>query len=337
MSNNNDVKPYRIDVHHHIYPPKFMAQQEHLNPKWGRQVPPAMVKHWTPQMAVDILDRSGVATAIAQMIAAPGIWFGDVPAARALAREWNDYAAQMARDFSGRFGMFAVVPMPDIDSTLREIEYAFDVLHADGIQLMSHYDGRYPADPVFRPVLEELNRRKAVAFVHPYLPPSHNIIPWVRPATIEFPFDSTRAIVSLVLSGTTSQLPDIRFIFCHGGGALPSLAGRIEELTKEIAGRWPGESPPEQDRDQLIPNGVEFEFRKLYYEIANAYHLPTFAGLHALAPESHILFGTDHPYVTICAHVEGLERVLPSATARHAVERDNALALFPRFACESPK
>jgi predicted TIM-barrel fold metal-dependent hydrolase len=332
MSERNDIKPHLIDVHHHIYPPKFMAQQERLNPRWGSQVPPAMVKGWTPQMAVDILDRTGVATAIAQMIAAPGIWFGNVSAARALAREWNDYTAQMTRDFRGRFGMFAVVPMPDIDSTLREIEYAFDVLGADGIQLMSHYDGRYPADAGFRPVLEELNRRKAVAFVHPYLPPSHNIIPWVRPATIEFPFDSTRAIVSLVLSGTTSQLSDIRFIFCHGGGALPSLAGRIEELTKEIEGRWPGEAPPKQNRDELIPNGVMFEFRKLFYEIANAYHSPAFAGLHALVPESHILFGTDHPYLAIPAHSEGLKKVLPSGAARRAIERDNALALFPRFA-----
>ena len=266
------------------------------------------------------------------MKAAPGIWFGNVAAARDLAREWNEYAALMTRDFPGRFGMLAVVPMPDIDSTLREIEYAFDVLHADGVQFMSHYEFKYPGDRTFRPIMEELNRRKAVVFVHPFLPPSHDILPGVRPATIEFPFDSTRAIVSLVLSGTTSQFPDIRFIFCHGGGTLPMLAGRIEELTRVVKGRWVGEPEDEHERAQKIPNGVEFELKKLYYEIANAYYPPTFAAVHAFAPESHILFGTDYPFLSIPDHAEGLRDVAPSENARRAIERDNALALFPRFA-----
>jgi 6-methylsalicylate decarboxylase len=316
-----DATPFRIDVHHHIYPPKFMANQEKLNPKWGPQVPPAIVKGWTPQFAIDELDRTGVATAIVQMIADPGIWFGNVGAARELAREWNEYAAQMTRDFPGRFGMLAVVPMPDIDGTLREIEYAFDTLHADGVQLMSHYEGKYPADRKFRPVLEELNKRKAIVLIHPFLPPCHDVLPGIRPRTVEFPFDTTRAIISLVLSGTTSQLPDIRYIFCHGGGALPALAGRIEELTKD-----------ERDRAERIPYGIDFELKKLYYEVANAYHRPTFAALEALAPASHILFGTDYPYVSIWSHVDGLEKVVPSKSARQAIERDNVLALFPKFA-----
>jgi predicted TIM-barrel fold metal-dependent hydrolase len=242
----------------------------------------------------------------------------------------------MTRDFPGRFGMFAVVPMPDIDGTLREIEYAFDTLQADGVQLMSHYEGKYPAHADFRSVLEELNRRKAVTMIHPFLPPSHDVLPGVRPATIEFPFDTTRAIASLVLSGTTSQLPEIRFIFCHGGGTVPFLAGRIEELTREIKGRWMGEAPPKQDRDELIPRGIEFELRKLYYEIANSYHRPTFSALHIFAPESHILFGTDHPYVTIPAHIKGLQEVAASESSRRAIERENALMLFPKFAAVMP-
>jgi 6-methylsalicylate decarboxylase len=320
----NGSKPFRIDTHYHIFPPKFMANQAKRNPRVydPRQVVPATIdlKDWTPRRAVEELDRGGIAIGIAQMIAAPGIWFGDVSAARDLAREWNEYAAQMKRDFPGRFGMFGVLPLPDVDSTLREIEYALNVLHADGVQIMSHYDGHYPGDPRFRSVLEELNRRKAVVFVHPFLPPCHNVLSNVRPATIEFPFDTTRAIVSLVLSGTTAQLPGIRFIFTHGGGALPSLAGRIEELTKDDEGR-----------PARIPNGIAFEFRKLYYELANAYHRPAFAALREFAPKSHILFGTDYPYLSVAAHVQGLEKAEPSASTRNAIERDNALALFPTF------
>lgn len=324
-SQMKDANPSRIDTHYHIFPPKFMANQAKRNPKAydPRQVVPATIniKDWTPGFALEELDRGGIAVGIAQMIAAPGIWFGDVSTARDLAREWNEYAAQMGRDFPGRFGMFAALPLPDLDAALREIGYALDTLHADGVQIMSHYDGHYPAHPRFRPVLEELNRRKAVVFVHPFLPPCHDVLPNVRPATIEFPFDTTRAIVSLVLSGTTSQLPDIRFIFTHGGGALPSLAGRVEELTKD-----------DKDRAERIPNGIAVEFRKLYYEIANAYHRPAFAGLRELAPGSHILFGTDYPYISVAAHVQGLEKAEPSASTRGAIERDNALTLFPRFA-----
>ena len=199
--------PFRIDVHHHIYPRQFMQHQEMLNPKWGPQMPPAVVKDWSPQFALDQLDRTNVAVAIMQMITDPGVWFGDAKAARILAREWNEYAAQMMRDFPKRFGMLAVLPMPDIDGTLEEIAYAFDTLRADGVQLMSHYDHKYPGDKAFAPILHELNRREAIVLVHPFLPPCHNILPGIRPRTIEFPFNSTRAIVSLVMSGATSEIP----------------------------------------------------------------------------------------------------------------------------------
>lgn len=316
------ARPFRIDVHHHIFPPSFLSEQGKLNPAWHPQKPPAMVKDWTPQTAIDEMDCNGVAASIVSMSTAPGLWFGDKPAACRLARIWNEYAAGLTRDYHGRFGFFAAMPLLDIDGALGEIEYALDVLKADGVQLITDYDGLYPGDPLFRPVLEELNRRKAVAIVHPTVPPAClNMIPDVLPRTVEFVFDSTRAIVSLVLSGVTSLLPDVRFIFCHGGGTLPMLAGRIEELTKH-----------EKDRDERIPRGIEFELKKLYYETANAYHLPAYAALRTFAPIEGILFGTDFPYVTSATNCAGLNRAEPSDDVRIEIERSNALALFPRFA-----
>jgi predicted TIM-barrel fold metal-dependent hydrolase len=313
---------FRIDVHHHVFPPAFLSEQGKLNPAWYPQKPPAMVKDWTPQTAINEMDRNSIAGSIVSMSTAPGLWFGDKRAACRLARVWNEYAAQLARDYPGRFGFFAAMPLLDIDGTLEEITYALDVLKADGIQLITDYDGLYPGDPLFRPVLEELNRRKAVAIVHPTVPPAClNMIPDVLPRTVEFVFDSTRAIVSLVLSGVTSQLPDIRFIFCHGGGTLPMLAGRIEELTKN-----------EKGRDERIPRGIEFELKKLYYETANAYHLPAYAALRTFAPIERILFGTDFPYVTSATNCAGLNRAEPSDDLKMKIERSNALTLFRRFA-----
>jgi len=314
--------PFRIDVHHHVYPSSFLSEQGKLNPAWHPQKPPEMVKDWTPQTAIDEMDANGIAVSIVSMSTAPGLWFGDKPAARRLARIWNEYAAGLARDYRGRFGFFAAMPLLDIDGTLGEIEYALDVLKADGVQLITDYDGLYPGDPLFRPVLEELNRRKAVAIVHPTVPPAClNMIPGVLPRTVEFVFDSTRAIVSLVLSGITSRLPDIRFVFCHGGGTLPMLAGRIEELTKN-----------EKGRAERIPRGIEFELKKLYYETANAYHLPAYAALRSFAPTDRILFGTDFPYVTGATNRVGLDRAERSDELRMKIERSNALTLFPRFA-----
>ena len=313
--------PFRIDVHHHVFPPPFLAAQGALNPAWHPQKPPAMVKDWTPQTTINEMDANGVAVAIVSMSTAPGLWFGDESAARRLARIWNDYAAGLVRDHPGRFGFFAALPLLDIDGTLKEIEYAFDVLKADGVQLITDYDGKYPGDPLFRPVLEEINRRKAVAIVHPTVPPACvNMIPGVLPRTVEFVFDSTRAIVSLVLSGVTTQLPDMRLIFCHGGGALPMLAGRIEELTKG-----------EKDRAERIPRGIEYELKKLYYETANTYHRPAYAALSTFAAPERILFGTDFPYVTSAANCAGIKAVEPSLPVQMAIECGNALKLFPRL------
>lgn len=315
-------QPTRIDVHHHSFPPQFMAEQLKLKPASDTRRWPVSPQGWSPSSAVEELDRSGIAAAILQMVADPGVWLGgDAAAARRLAREWNEYTGQMMRDHPGRFGMFACMPMPDVDGTLREIEYALDVLKADGVQFMSHYDRKYPGDPLFRPVLEELNRRKAVVMVHPFLPPSHDVLPGVLPRNVEFPFDTTRAIVSLVLSGTVSQLPDVRFIFCHGGGTIPMLSGRIEQLTKG-----------EKDRSERLPRGLEFELKKFYYETANAFHPATFAALETFAAGDHILFGTDYPYVSAATNAGGLAKAVRSPALLSSIESDNAAKLFPRFA-----
>lgn len=307
--------PFRIDVHHHFLPPKYMAEEHARNASYTHgSMTPSRLENWSPQQALDEMDRNGVATAIAS-ISTPGVWYGDVALARRLSREWNDYAAQVIRDHPGRFGLFAVVAPPDTEGALREIEYALDVLKADGIGLLSNYDGKLLGDPSFAPVMAELNRRKATVYVHPTASACcSKSIPGALPQMEEFPFDTTRTITSLMLNGTIARNRDIRFIFSHGGGTIPFLAARIQETSR---GR--------------VPGGVEPTLRTLYYDTASVANGPAMAALMKVVPIQHILFGSDYPFVQTAADVAGLAKIGLSSSQAHAIARGNAERLLPRL------
>ena len=175
-------KPNHIDVHHHFYPPEF---SQAVNDFTGHKLP--MVERWTPEASLEEMDTNGVSTAILSLWSIPGVWMGsDVAGMRRWSRLVNDYAADMRRDHPGRFGLFAALPMPDVEGSLIEIEYALDVLKADGVGLMTNYGDTWPGDPIYKPVFEELNRRKAVVYFHPVAPSccaGQIVLKWTRSST----------------------------------------------------------------------------------------------------------------------------------------------------------
>jgi len=307
------ARPYRIDTHHHFSAPGFIAA---ISARNTNQRP---LEQWTPNKSIEDMDKNGVATAIVST-SEPSVWFGDNEAARKLARECNDYGARLIADHPGRFGMFSTVPLPDVDGCLREIEYSQDTLKADGVCLMTSYQGKYPGDPAFAPVMSELNRRKAVVFLHPVKAECcKDLQPELAPALIELGTDTTRAIASLIFDGTTSRYPDIRFIFSHGGGSMPYLMTRFEALATR------------PDIAQRLPKGLLYEVQKLYYDTASLsgpYPWPT---LLKLAPVTHILFGTDFPFISAGVVAKGVSEVGLKASDLQAIERGNALELFPRL------
>jgi len=305
--------PHRIDVHHHHTPPAFLvAAVTH-----GIQGP---MRRWTPAKSLEDMDRAGVATAVTS-ITAPALRFLSARWARRVARACNEYTARLIDQRRGRFGMFAVMPMPDIDGTLEEIAYALDTLKADGIGLLTNYSDKWLGDPEFAPVMEELNRRKAVVFTHPASTSCcENLIPDVPDAIIELATDTSRTIASLVFSGTTARYPDMRIILSHGGGTMPFLAERFIRLplvNPKIAAR--------------LPHGVAHELRRFYYDTAQASHAAALNSLLTIAPASQVLFGSDFPYRTAADHVKALGDRGFTAADVLAIERDNAIRLMPRL------
>ena len=302
-------QPRRIDVHHHFLPP---ALRESITSRRAGNTP-----DWNPDLSLADMDKNGVATSLVSVFQ-PGVWVGDVQKSRTLTRECNEYGARLVSDHPGRFCLMAALPVPDVDGSLKEIEYAFDTLKADGIGLMTSYDGKYFGDKAFAPVFDELHRRKALVYTHPTDPQCcQNLIPGVATGTIEYATDTTRTVASLVFSGTAERCRDIRFIWSHGGGTIPFLVGRFETAA---AGK-----------KQAFPNGTIPLLRRFYYEIAQAHHPGALDALLRLVPMSQVLFGTDFPFRPTAEAVAGLAKYQFSAADRRAIDRDNALPLVPKL------
>ncbi len=310
-------KPNHIDVHHHFYPPEFSQAVKDFT---GHSLP--KVESWTPEASLEEMDSNGVGTAILSLWSIPGVWMAsDVAGMRRWARLINDYAADMRRDHPGRFGLFAALPMPDVEGSLIELEYALDVLKADGVGLMTNFGDKWPGDPIYRPVFEELNRRRAVVYFHPVAPAccAGQLLPGVQESWAEVPFDTGRAVLSLLFSGAFLELRDIKWIFSHSGGTVPVIACRTATLSQH--------SPRVKE---IAPDGIDAELTRLHYETANGFHAPNMAALLAYVPVSQVMFGTDYPYVTVGANVEGLAEVV-SGVDLEAIQSGNALRMFPHF------
>jgi predicted TIM-barrel fold metal-dependent hydrolase len=307
-----------IDVHSHIIPPFYLAEnRDRIAGSRGGEISRAWLE-WTPQQTLIAMNEHGVETATLSL-STPGVWFGNAEEARATARRVNEYGAELVRNHPGRFGLFAAVPLPDTEGSLREIEYALDVLKADGIGLLTSYGDKWLGDPAYRTVLEELNRRKAVVFVHPTTPNCcRTLMPGIATLVAEVPQDTTRTIISLLFSGTLTQLKDIRFIFCHAGGTVPMVAARLTQYGPK-------------DLTEKLPRGVEYELKRLYYDIAVSGYRPAIAALTGLIPTNQILFGSDFPYRALGETADSMPQLGLSEADLAAIGRDNALALLPRL------
>jgi predicted TIM-barrel fold metal-dependent hydrolase len=311
------TKPHRIDIHHHFYPPFLMEAWKQANTRIA-----GPVARWTLKAALEQMDEGSIATAMLSIPTGLNLKGLSRDDTLRMTRMCNDWAIQTGRDNPGRFGLFGFLPMPDIEGSLKEIEYVLDTLKADGIGLQTSYGDKWLGDPVFKPVLEELNRRKAVVFVHPHGPDCcSRLMSYVPSSFIEYPQDTNRTVMSLLFSGSFARTRDIRWIFCHGGAAVPLLAGRVAALSKFQI----------RNLKELAPDGIDFELKRLYYETANAAYGPNLAALLKFVPLSQVMFGTDYPYVRVTDNAADLLGAGLGSAELKAIEAENALRLLPRL------
>jgi 6-methylsalicylate decarboxylase len=312
----------KIDVHHHLLPPEMLADLKRRGVHWTGGSPP--VPGWTPAVGREMMERNGIALAMTSVV--PQVDWGDRAAAASNARMANEYSARVVHDDPAHFGAFATLPLPYVAEASRELEYAFDTLKLDGVVLFASQGNQYLGDSSYTEVFQELERRRAIVFIHPNTVPPGSIVPKISVpwGIIDFPMDTSRAVTNLLMTGTLERYPSIRYIVSHAGGAIPYLALRIS-LSENLPS-WP---------HQNTPKGALHYLKKLYYDTALSPSEQVLAALKEFVPTSHVLFGSDYPMIpekvaTIETQMIDASKVLDDRT-RQAIYRDNALALFPRL------
>lgn len=323
----------RLDVHHHFASPRYKAMLAGAKRQgWDT------FQRYDLNQDLEAMDKGGVATAFLS-VSTPGLWAGDDFAAEregavALARDMNEYGARLVGDHKGRFGLFAALPLPDIDASLKEIAYAFDTLKADGVGLLTSFGNHWLGEKMFEPVFDELNRRRAVVYVHPTDAPCCRSLANANPATFEWLADTARSIMSMISGnpgvvggrrGTPEPSPATRyanckFIWSHAGGALIGVASRVVGTVteKDLSG-----TPPVNSR--------LYHIRRFFYDTAGSANPILMQGIAKLAGASQILFGTDYPFGNGADIAQGMKAVGFNEAQLRAIDRENSLRILPAY------
>ncbi len=303
----------RIDVHHHPVPPanvEAVAQSSGL-------IPP--LRTWSPETSLADMDRAGVETA---MLSVPGsgLWLPDAATNRRVARACNEYMVGMVAQYPGRFGFWAALPLPDMEASLQELAYALDTLKADLVGLFTNYGTKWLGDASFAPLFTELNRRQTVVFNHPNTPTCcGGLIANVPEATVEDGTDTARTIASLLFTGTAGRTPNVKLIFSHAGGTMPTLIERFVLLSRQA------------NMAQITPNGVLDQIGRFFYDTAQSANPEALGPLLQIVPLRQPVFGTDFPYRTSIEYVAALDACGLSEQQLAEIGRTNSLVLVPRL------
>jgi predicted TIM-barrel fold metal-dependent hydrolase len=343
-------RPRFIDFHHHFQSPEW-TKYANANgvrvPQFERE--PVSNSPWTPQRGIEAMDKAGVDIAY-QSHATYYTKQGLLELAHKnprksetvikYARESNEYGARITADSKGRFRFLPVLPLPDIDGCLKEIEYAYASLKPAGVCLPGSVGGRdYIGNVKWTPIHEELNRRKAIVHVHPAEPDwSLDLEPGIDAPNVWYGVDTAVAIATLLNNNVASKFPNIRWVFSHAGGGFPSLAGRIINLSENAVRSASGAAAPSGGGDAAAAGGGRGagrgrgarggdqglrEARTFYYDCAASTNRFTMQALATLVTNSQLVFGSDYPWSNIVSLTTALPECGFTPTQLNALNYEN--------------
>ncbi|KAL3460096.1 hypothetical protein BJX64DRAFT_290581 [Aspergillus heterothallicus] len=328
----------RIDVHAHCVPPSYreycltndFAQRGH--PDGMPAIPP-----WDPADHIALMKKLNIQKSVLSM-SSPGTHLtpGNDKEGRSVTRRANEDMARTCTDYPDHFLFFASLPLPDVEGSLAEIDYALDHLGAVGFQILTNSHGIYPGDPRFIPVFDKLNERKTIVFFHPTSchvqnPQDASSVqrinpqPGVASPVIEFMFDSTRSLMSLLTSGTVTRCPSITFLVCHCGATFPPVLERIAECSGFLI----------EGGNQISGEGIKILLQsRFYFDLAGVPFPDQVHGLLKVVDSSRLLYGSDYPF-TRAPMVEALARRVDDGletnfgpAVKHRVLLENAKTLL---------
>lgn len=318
----------KIDMHVHYLP---QAYREALLVRGEKNPDGYPTPEWNPEVHLEVMKHLGISTSMLSM-SSPHINFGDKNAAKILARKVNEDGAELVRKYPDQFGLLASLPLPNVEDSIEEIQYAKDVLHADGFALPTNTLGVYLGNPCLDPIFEELNRHKAVVVLHPNKPGRvpENVLEGVPLPILEFLFDTTRTVANMILKGTLKRFPDIKFVIPHAGAFLPIFADRLAAAVKLLPALF-------GDNTKIEEDGIDVyaALKELYYDVAGVCLPVQLSAILQIADVDHLFYGSDYSYTPEFGCIvlaDALDKTnLLTDEQRRAIYLDNALKLFPRL------
>lgn len=310
----------RVDFHLHLLPDEYVR----MLPAAARALLPLPM----PSLAAleEMMVRCAIDAAVLS-VGPPGAYFGDQQRANEIARAANEELAKVVRGDPHRFAALALLPLPDVGSALAEAVYALDELGLDGVNLPSSVTGTYLGAPSWEPLMDELSRRNAYAYLHPGIPPYAPPLAGRHPVWMyEVPFETTRAVCNLIYSGTLDRHQGIRWQLAHLGGDVPFLADRLASLADR-----------EPEKATGAAKGLLAYLAEFYYDTGLSNSAPALAATWEVTPGDHIVFGSDWPYCALPSSSEpfpGLATL--DAADRARIESGNGSVLVPRLFADSP-
>ena len=301
----------QVDIHCHMIPDSYLEAITAHGMEMDEGFP---IPAWSAEEHLEFMDEAGIQTSVLTM-PAPQPYFGDGAESAAICRKFNEEAAALKALHPVRFLFCASLPLPDVDKAIEEAKYALEVLGADGVKLASNSYGQYPGDPELEPLMAYLNSRKAVIITHPHKPSavSDNLIASVPLASYEYLAETTRAILNMVAHDVLVRYPDLKVVVPHCGSFLPNALPRFKGLL-----------PVMVKQGYMKPVDVDANISRLYFDLAGAATDDVIESLLTITEPSHILYGSDYPYVAAPALI-GAKKSLEARLAAHGLSPEDIL------------